>query len=248
MPKHLVVRRTTVWCSALIAFFLLLSGALLLVIASSTAGADPGGSPEATLTTDVTANRTPKTNNGNGNSEHTPGVKSTLTSRTPPRSDNNPPPDQGSVVVPPPPPSTGDTDQPDGITTIPTAELPEFQLPDLTIPDLRIPGIPIPGLPSSSASSTPSSARPSTPGGSMPATTDASDPTVQEADPLSDPPAESDPKPVARNCLAGTGSSGGCAGAGVARDLSPAGLLVLGSVALLGSGAFLESLRGGSRG
>jgi hypothetical protein len=62
---------------------------------------------------------------------------------------------------------------------------------------------------------------------------------------MSDPDTAPTPPPAASNCLMGAGSDGGCAGAGVARDLSPAGLLVLGSVALFGSGAFLESLRNG---
>jgi hypothetical protein len=209
MPKHLVVRRTTVWCSALIAIFLLLSGALLLVITSSTAGADPDGSPDATLTTDAPADQ----------------------------STDAPPAPGGQLSV---------------IITIPPLELPDVPLPTVTIPDFQIPGFPIPGLPVPSTSGPrPSASSSPSPSGSPSSTVGAepknSEPAVQPADPRSDPPVESSPAPVARNCLVG-GSGDGCAGAEVARDLSPAGLLVLGSVALLGSGAFLESLRGGSRG
>ena len=53
-----------------------------------------------------------------------------------------------------------------------------------------------------------------------------------------------DPVPPSAQCLLGTTDSGGCAGADTARDLAPGGLLVLGALALLGSGSFLESLRG----
>ncbi|ORM34942.1 hypothetical protein BFL43_10440 [Williamsia sp. 1135] len=54
--------------------------------------------------------------------------------------------------------------------------------------------------------------------------------------------------PVSASCLLGTDSAGGCSGADTARDLAPAGLLALGALALLGSGSFLESLRGSLRG
>lgn len=57
-----------------------------------------------------------------------------------------------------------------------------------------------------------------------------------------------DTTPVAATCLLGSDSAGGCSGADVARDLAPAGLLILGALALLGSGSFLESLRGSLRG
>jgi hypothetical protein len=240
MAKHRVTRRA-IWCSTLIASFVLLSGGLFLAVTSSSAGADTEGSSGATLTTGATANKTPNTNNGNGNAEHTPGVKSTSTSRTPPRSGTDEPADEGSVVPTP----SGDTEQSGGVIVVPTIEIPEFPWPSFTIPGLPIPGLPNPGSPAPSA---PGPASSSAPVSATPTTTEASEPAPQQADPLSDPPAVSDPKPVARNCLVGAGSSGGCTGAGVARDLSPAGLLVLGSVALLGSGAFLESLRGGSRG
>jgi hypothetical protein len=211
MPKHLVMRRTTLWCSALIAFFLLLSGALVLVI-SPTARADPDHSPDATLTSDKPADR--------------------------------------STAVPSAP--SGDGGQLSVIITVPPLEVPAVPLPTVTIPEFQIPGLQIPGFPvPGSPSGTPTPGPSSSPTPASPSPKVSAEPgnteTVRSPAPLSDPPAESSPAPVARNCLVG-GSGDGCAGAEVARDLSPAGLLVLGSVALLGSGAFLESLRGGSRG
>ncbi|WP_331885538.1 hypothetical protein [Williamsia sp.] len=88
-------------------------------------------------------------------------------------------------------------------------------------------------------------------------------PTVEPATPDPAPAAEPRPIPTAvsaapvvtaidpvttsSQCLLGSGDSGGCYGADTARDLAPAGLFVLGALALLGSGSFLESLRGSLR-
>lgn len=44
-------------------------------------------------------------------------------------------------------------------------------------------------------------------------------------------------------CLFGVSSNGSCSGADALRGLAPAGLLILGALALLGSGAFVEALR-----
>lgn len=62
-------------------------------------------------------------------------------------------------------------------------------------------------------------------------------PAVIAVDPVSNP----------SQCLLGSGDAGGCFGADTARDLAPGGLLALGALALLGSGSFLESLRGSLR-
>ncbi|PXW30533.1 UNVERIFIED_CONTAM: hypothetical protein DES50_1079 [Williamsia faeni] len=62
-------------------------------------------------------------------------------------------------------------------------------------------------------------------------------PAIIAIDPVSNP----------SQCLLGSGDNGGCFGADTARDLAPGGLLVLGALALLGSGSFLESLRGSLR-
>ncbi|PHV66881.1 hypothetical protein CSW57_11550 [Williamsia muralis] len=269
MPKHRVMRPTTVWFSVLVASLGLVVGGILLALTSPSAAADPEVPSEVTVTSRPGSDSTSPTNSGNGNADHTPGMKSTETSRVPARSATGPTPDlgqgdgnsgngnngngNGNTGIPGNNGNTGSDD--DGLPTVPTAEVPGIELPAITIPNLPIPGLPIPGMPTPDASTPPPPGSPTpgypTPGSPAPSTGTPeltpgdSEQAVPQGDPLSDPSTPPAATPTASSCLMGAGTGGGCAGAEVARDLSPAGLLVLGSVALFGSGAFLESLRNG---
>lgn len=269
MPKHRVMRPTTVWFSVLVASLGLVVGGILLALTSPSAAADPEIPPEVTVTSRPGSDTTPPVNSGNGNADHTPGVKSTETSRVPARSATGPTPDlgqgdgnngngnngngNGNTSIPGNNGNNGNQgggNEDDGLPTAPSAELPGIELPAITIPNLPIPGLPIPGMPAPDASIPPAPGSP-TPGSPAPSTGTPeltpgdSESAVPQGDPLSDPSNPPAATPTASSCLMGAGTDGGCAGAEVARDLSPAGLLVLGSVALFGSGAFLESLRNG---
>jgi hypothetical protein len=263
MPKHRVMRPPTVWFSLLVGSLGLVVGGILFALTSPSAAADPEVPPKVTVMSRPGSDKTPLTNSGNGNADHTPGLKSTETSRVPARSTTGPTTDLGR--------GDGNSDdgknddgnsddgnsgnqgggkEDDALTTVPTAELPGIELPAITVRSLPVTDLPIPGMPAPNASTPPAPGSPS-PGSPAPSTgtpeltPDESEPAVRQGDPLSDPSTPLAATPTAPNCLMGAGTGGGCAGAEVARELSPAGLLVLGSVALLGSGAFLESLRNG---
>ena len=267
MPKHRVMRPTTVWFSVLVASLGLVVGGILLALTSPSAAADPEVPSEVTVTSRPGSDSTSPTNSGNGNADHTPGMKSTETSRVPARSATGPTPDlgqgdgnsgngnngngNGNTGIPGNSGNNGNTgSDDDGLPTVPTAEVPGIELPAITIPNLPIPGLPTPdaSTPPAPGSPTPGSPTPGSPApstGTPELTPGDSEPAVPQGDPLSDPSTPPAATPTASSCLMGAGTGGGCAGAEVARDLSPAGLLVLGSVALFGSGAFLESLRNG---
>ena len=274
MPKHRVKRPITAWFSVLVASLGLVVGGILLALTSPSAAADPAAPSEVTVTSRPGSDTTPPPNSDNGNADDSPGVDSTETSRMPARSITGPTPDHGqgdgnsgngnngngngNNGIPGNSGNNGnqgggnedDGNEEGGLTTAPTAVPPAIELPAITIPNLPIPGLPIPGMPAPDASTPPAPGSPTT-GSPTPGTgapdlpQDESEPTVPQGDPLSDPSTPPAATPAASNCLMGAGTDGGCAGAEVARDLSPAGLLVLGSVALFGSGAFLESLRNG---
>lgn len=268
MPKHRVMRPRTVWFPVLVASLGLVVGGIVFALTSPSAAADPEVPPEVTAMTRPGSDRTPPMNSGNGNADHTPGSKSTETSRVPARSTTGQTTDLGHGDGNNGDGNNGDGNSDDGNnrnqgggkqdaapTAVPTAELPGIELPGITVPSLPVTDLPIPGMPAPNASTPPA---PGSPGpGSPPSSTgppelipDESEPAAPQGTPMSDPstpPAATPPAatPTAPNCLMGAGAGGGCAGAEVARELSPAGLLVLGSVALFGSGAFLESLRNG---
>ena len=262
MPKHRVMRPTTAWFSVLVASLGLVVGGILLALTAPSAAADPGSSPVVTVTSG--SDETPPTNSGNGAADHPAGVTVTETSRVPARSVTGPTPDlgqgdgnngngnngNGDGNSGTPGNSGNDGDEGGGPATVPTTEPPGIGLPAITIPALPIPGPPIlglptPGLPAPNGSTPPAPGSPTPSTGAPESTPGESEPLVPEGQPLSDPNTSPGATPAASNCLMGAGTGGGCAGAEVARDLSPAGLLVLGSVALFGSGAFLESLRNG---